>query len=989
MLRILWYSTIPYSSVGYGNATREILRRFRKDGHYVKIATKHALGGQVEVDGVECFDGEVGLINIIRQEENYDYIISMCDDWVFPPDFKFDKWVNCCFLDTHTMHTRMLNNCNKAMHTIAVTKFTQHELDINGRKSWYAPLGVSTSSFKPDINKRKAFRESRGWTENMFAIGTVGLNYGTDRKNFLGLLRAFKLFHAKHPDSILYLHTDVMGTTTNGLPLMWAIESMGFKNDGTGPIQYVLQKPYHLWALSEEAMVQTYNAFDVFVLPTHGEGFGMPIVEAQACFPKGTKISAENIYKTHINNYTGELIEITTKDKKIEVTPEHPFWTGNGWTLAKDLDTGLPLWYNNTIINKEVRHASKGISEIWTGDINRVIRSIQNNDFERSFQESRNSVWDGPMANISIKSKEDTITKTSLKTPVIIRSRMGLFGRINRWGWHNYNKKTIGERQQLEASYRSMQYFIRSNRLVERENKSSQYSCRSKAYERGFWKILYVLDNRNIFSSFISKIRKAFDYKKESLPYNINLVRRKIKSESSRKDFKETGNSYPTYENFKPETILSIRRRQVKDFPVYNLSTLNGMYVAEGFLVHNCGIPVITTDTTSGKELTKSGWLIDVEESDLEFSTHLTWYAKIQANKIVAKLEEAYDAWKSGKIKEMGIKAREEIICYDWDIVYRDYWKPIFDYLDLEKQGKKFEVPLYPNYKALYDGFGQLYQIGNCENFEHHKTCLDMKMPRLPNEPEDDTRPLLIRSYPLFPDASGELYVHTKCPVHKFMPPRFVKQCTRIWGEVLTYPIVRKELQKLWEEKVKDNAEYVKLSEITTVFDEDYSAFLQKFFHTTFKIGPVIGELIKDNTSFVDIGCGDGFILKQLKYLFPTANIKGTEINPTWIDDASVVYGDVTKLPFADGEFEVAFSVDVLEHIPDIRKALSELFRVAKKKLVLCVTPLDDLCFEEDPTHVVKWTGEQWKRELNELGNIVAIGPDNTMCTFVIEKRGG
>lgn len=684
MLKIIWYSTVPYSSVGYGNATREILRRFRKDGHYVKIATKHALGGQVEVDGVECFDGEVGLINIIRQEENYDYIISMCDDWVFPPDFKFNRWVNCCFLDTHSMHSRMLNNCNKALHTVAVTKFTQHELEINGRKSWYAPLGVTTSSFKPDFNKRKAFRDSRGWTDNMFAIGTVGLNYGTDRKNFLGLLRAFKIFHAKHPDSILYLHTDVMGSATNGLPLMWVIENLGFKNDGTGPVQYVLQKPYHLWALSEEAMVQTYNAFDVFVLPTHGEGFGMPIVEAQAC-----------------------------------------------------------------------------------------------------------------------------------------------------------------------------------------------------------------------------------------------------------------------------------------------------------------GVPVITTDTTSGRELTKSGWLIDVDESDLEFSSHLTWYAKVQANKIVAKLEEAYEAWKSGKIKEMGIKAREEIICYDWDIVYRDYWKPIFDYLDLENQGKRFNIPIYPNYKALYDGFGQLYQIGNCENFEHHKACLDMKMPRLPNEPEDDPRPLLIRSYPLFPDASGEMYVHTKCPVHKFMPPRFVKQCTRIWEEVLTYPIVRNALQKIWEERVTDNPEYVKLSEITTVFDEDYSAFLQKFFHTTFKIGPVLGDIIKENTSFVDIGCGDGFILKQLKYLFPEAVVKGTEINPTWIESDSVVYGDVTKLPFADGEFEVVFSVDVLEHIPDIRKALSELFRVAKKKLVLCVTPLDDLCFEEDPTHVVKWTGEQWKRELNELGNIVAIGPDNTMCTFVIEKRGG
>jgi len=988
MLKIIWYSTVPFSSVGYGNATREILRRFRKEGHEVKIATKHALGGSIVVDGVECFDGgEKDLINIIRQEDKYDYIISMCDDWALGETFTFDKWVNCCYLDTHRMHPRQLKASQRAMHTIAMSKFTKGELERNGRECFYAPLGVTTSTFKPDMKYRTEFRDSRFWKDDMFVIGSLGLNYSSDRKNFIGLLQAFTDFYKKHPDSLLYLHTDIMGTTNNGLNLKWIINDLGFNDDGTGPIQYAIQKPYHLWELSEEAVIRTYNAFDVFCFPTMGEGFGMPIIEAQSCFPKGTKISAENIYKTHVHKHTGELIEITTTNKKIEVTPEHPFWTGNSWTLAKDLHSNHQLWYNNTIINEEAKHVSKRLSEIWEGDIERVIGSIQNNALKRGRSESRNVSWKSPMASISVKSKEDTITKTGIKMSPFIRSRVGIFSRIDRWGWNNYNKKTVGERQQLETDDRGMQHFVGSYQLVDKENKLAQYSCRSKTNEGLFWEVLRFLGNRNIFSSFISKIREVSDYKKEPMSHTLSLVRRTIESENTRKDFTEAGNSYTAYEDFKPETILSIRRRQVKDFPVYNLSTLSGMYVAEGFLVHNCGIPAILSDTTSCKELLRGGWLIDCENRDLEYSSHLTWIMRTASDKIVDKLELAYAEWKSGKIRERGIQAREGVLEYDWDTVYKEHWKPIFDCLDLEKQGKMFKIEIYPDYKSLYHGFGSPYQVGNCENFVHDKICLDIKMPRLPNEPEDDPRPLLIRSYPIFPDSFGEFYVDKKCPVHTYLSPGFVNQCRTIWKEVLSYPIIRKEVQKVWEERVKNNADYIKLSETIPVFNDGYSSTMQTFITTVYTISSTPKEFIQDCDSFVDIGCGRGSILKELKQLKPQAVIKGTEINNHWIDGETVVYGDVLALPFKDEEFDCVFSIDVLEHTSDPLKALSELFRISKKKVIIGVTPLEHKCFEEDITHIVKWSFEQWKREINEFGNIKVINPDNYFGSFLIEKR--
>jgi glycosyltransferase involved in cell wall biosynthesis len=60
-------------------------------------------------------------------------------------------------------------------------------------------LGVDTETFKPDFEARKRFREKHGWDDNTFVVGLVGVNYTTDRKNIINLIRAFQYFHKKHP----------------------------------------------------------------------------------------------------------------------------------------------------------------------------------------------------------------------------------------------------------------------------------------------------------------------------------------------------------------------------------------------------------------------------------------------------------------------------------------------------------------------------------------------------------------------------------------------------------------------------------------------------------------------------------------------------------------------------------------------------------------------------------------------------------------------
>lgn len=89
----------------------------------------------------------------------------------------------------------------------------------------------------------------------------------------------------------------------------------------------------------------------------------------------------------------------------------------------------------------------------------------------------------------------------------------------------------------------------------------------------------------------------------------------------------------------------------------------------------------------------------------------------------------------------------------------------------------------------------------------------------------------------------------------------------------------------------------------------------------------------------LDVGCGDGGLLETIR---PQAHYTGVDISPTQLtafrkllratkkNSVRLVQADVTKLPFADNSFDVAFACDVLEHVLEPEKVLTEIDRVVK-----------------------------------------------------------
>lgn len=89
------------------------------------------------------------------------------------------------------------------------------------------------------------------------------------------------------------------------------------------------------------------------------------------------------------------------------------------------------------------------------------------------------------------------------------------------------------------------------------------------------------------------------------------------------------------------------------------------------------------------------------------------------------------------------------------------------------------------------------------------------------------------------------------------------------------------------------------------------------------------------DATILDAGCGEN----GLSAFMPRADITGVDILPAEDVDPLLKYthGNILDLPFDDRSFDVAVSVDVLEHLPDDARptAVKELVRVAKKAVVI------------------------------------------------------
>jgi ubiquinone/menaquinone biosynthesis C-methylase UbiE len=99
----------------------------------------------------------------------------------------------------------------------------------------------------------------------------------------------------------------------------------------------------------------------------------------------------------------------------------------------------------------------------------------------------------------------------------------------------------------------------------------------------------------------------------------------------------------------------------------------------------------------------------------------------------------------------------------------------------------------------------------------------------------------------------------------------------------------------------------------------------------------IIAPKIRPHSHVLDIGCGQGWQLAEIRKLRPAAILQGIDISPKLVmlarervPGACFQTGDADNLPYCDAQFEVVLMTEVLEHLADPVLALTQIRRVLK-----------------------------------------------------------
>jgi glycosyltransferase involved in cell wall biosynthesis len=160
-------------------------------------------------------------------------------------------------------------------------------------------LGVDCDVYEPG-DKYEA-RDELGIPPDCFLVTMVAANKSyPSRKSFPAALDAFAMFQQVHEEAKLYLHTEMV-PKKEGVEIVPLIETLKI------PERALIKPDFEgmLVGIPDEEMAKIYRASDVLLNPAMGEGFGLPIVEAQAC---GTPVITQNVTSMTELTFNGRLI---------------------------------------------------------------------------------------------------------------------------------------------------------------------------------------------------------------------------------------------------------------------------------------------------------------------------------------------------------------------------------------------------------------------------------------------------------------------------------------------------------------------------------------------------------------------------------------------------------------------------------------------------------------------------------------------------------
>jgi glycosyltransferase involved in cell wall biosynthesis len=287
-VRILWLGNPPWLPSGYGQQAALALPRLRALGHELAFLCNWGLDGQATSwGGIPCFpcDSQWGnrAVATFAEAHQADLVFALCDAWVLQPNLWPDGlgmavWAPVDHRPAPPAAVRVL--AHTKVRPVAMSRFGVEQMRDAGLDPLYVPHAVDTGVFRPQREIRREVRDELGVPRDVFLVGMVAQNTGNPsipRKSFPQALLAFSRFAKRHRDAWLYVHTET-NPVQGGLNLNRVAEACECPQ---GRVRFPDPRTWHL-PIAAEAVSYLYQAFDVLLQPSMGEGFGIPLLEAQA-----------------------------------------------------------------------------------------------------------------------------------------------------------------------------------------------------------------------------------------------------------------------------------------------------------------------------------------------------------------------------------------------------------------------------------------------------------------------------------------------------------------------------------------------------------------------------------------------------------------------------------------------------------------------------------------------------------------------------------
>ncbi len=322
-MKISFLSNVPWALCGYGQIVKNIVPPINEKFPLCFIANYGLQGGYKLENfwkGITFYGpGEGGFEESMVPNHLRDFgaecLISIFDVWAWGKlhqELKNNRmpWVPYVPIDAHDLNPRYKEILRDAFKIIPMSQHSEDCLKkyFPEKTLPHIPPGVDLNIYKPlwkTVEEKNKLKLKLGFTEDTFVITLMG-DIKSWRKRWAENLEAIKIFRERNPHVKIgvYIQTSMRLSNPQDFNIPGLLDEFGLREITRAVDTYAYVK-----GISDEEMCKTYNASDIFLQASYGEGFGMMFCESAACGTPSIATNFSSMKQTVEDGKTGYLVQ--------------------------------------------------------------------------------------------------------------------------------------------------------------------------------------------------------------------------------------------------------------------------------------------------------------------------------------------------------------------------------------------------------------------------------------------------------------------------------------------------------------------------------------------------------------------------------------------------------------------------------------------------------------------------------------------------------